>query len=298
MPEPTARKSLRKAQLAGRWYPDRASEVRREIEGWGPYLAQGGPECPGAAGADKALCVVPHAGWFFSGKLAAKALKAAGAALGAGGPEAVVVLGGHLPAGSPVIVYPEEGWETPLDPVRLAPELAGELARRAGGGLRFRSWEGPTGDNTVEVELPLLKHYFPEAEVLALRAAPDEGAAVLGRALLELFRDKRTLFVASTDLTHYGEAYGFSPAGPGPAGEKFREENDRRFIEAALALDLRAMLDLGNRRFAACSAGAAAAAAAVASEIKAAGSLVGYYASTDILPGEQSVGYAGIVYAP
>ncbi|MDR2613601.1 MAG: AmmeMemoRadiSam system protein B [Deltaproteobacteria bacterium] len=292
-------RTIRRSPLAGRWYPASAREIAREIAGWEDYR---GADCAAAAVGGpprtKALCTVPHAGWYFSGRLAARALEAAGAVLGPEGPEVAVVLGGHLPPGAPVIAYAEDAWETPLGPVELAPGLVPELAGASGGRLRFRTWEGPTGDNTVEVELPLVKHFFPRARVLALRAAPDRSAETLAGALLDVLRDRKTLFVASTDLTHYGDAYGFSPAGPGPAGERFREENDRAFVEAALAMDAGAMLNLGNRRSAACSAGAAAAIGRIAAELKAAGRLIDYYASTDILPGEQSVGYAGIVYAP
>jgi AmmeMemoRadiSam system protein B len=70
------------------------------------------------------------------------------------------------------------------------------------------------------------------------------------------------------------------------------------FVEAALEADPEAMLRLGNGSRAACSAGAAAAAAHMATSLGCRGRLIDYYSSTDVLPGEQSVGYAGIVYAP
>jgi AmmeMemoRadiSam system protein B len=246
-----------------------------------------------------AMCVVPHAGWFFSGKLAARTLEAAGSVLGPDGPETVVVLGGHLAPGAPCVCYAEDLWETPLDPAELLPGTARELEGLTGGKVRFRTWQGPTDDNTVEVELPLVRHYFPRARVLALRAAPDAGAMALAAGLLKALAGKRVLAVASTDLTHYGAAYGFAPAGPGAAGERFREKNDLAFVDAALARDPETMLELGNGNRAACSAGAAAACAWLASELGAKARLIDYYSSSDILPGgEQSVGYAGIVYAP
>ncbi|MDR1312370.1 MAG: AmmeMemoRadiSam system protein B [Deltaproteobacteria bacterium] len=298
MPEPAKTPTLRKAQLAGRWYPASAAETLAAIGEWEGYQGSGCASAIAGPPRDKALCVVPHAGWFFSGKLAARTLEAAGSLLGPGGPDVVAVLGGHLMAGSKTVSYPEDLWETPLDPVRLAPDLAPELASAADGALSLQIWRGPTGDNTVEVELPLVKHYFPKARVLALRASPDASAVALASALLKVLAGEKTLVVASTDLTHYGEAYGFEPAGPGAAGERFRERNDASFIEAALAMDPEEMLALGNERFAACSAGAAAAAACMASEMKCKSRLIDYYSSTDVMPGNQSVGYAGIVYAP
>jgi AmmeMemoRadiSam system protein B len=273
--------------------------VRDEIAGWDAYSGRDCAHAISGVPGETAMCVVPHAGWFFSGKLAARTLEAAGALLGPDGPSTVAVLGGHLAPGSESVSYSEDLWETPLDPAELLPRMAPEIQEASEGKLRFRSWSGPTGDNTVEVELPLVRHYFPRARVLAVRAAPDASALALGAGLLRALAGRKALVVASTDLTHYGAAYGFAPAGPGPAGESFRERNDRDFIDAALAMDPELMLDLGNMRHAACSAGAAAACAAMASALGARSRLIDYYSSSDVLPGgEQSVGYAGIVYAP
>jgi AmmeMemoRadiSam system protein B len=299
MTEPL-RKKLRRAQLSGSWYPGKKSQVLKEIDSWESYLET--PELSREfvlrKERDKVLAMVPHAGWFFSGRLAAKTLKAAEELFGEKGPSKVVVLGGHMPPGRPMVNYSEDEWETPLDPAPLTPELNQRLSEITKGSLEFRTWTGDTNDNTIEVELPLVRRFFPEASVMALRVVPDSSSEVLGKALLELFRDEKTLFIASTDLTHYGYAYDFCPAGPGSLGEKYRERNDRNFIEAALALDFEEMLKLGNDSRAACCSGAAGAVASIAKEIKAEGFLLDYYSSTDILPGDQSVGYAGIAYAP
>jgi AmmeMemoRadiSam system protein B len=263
----------------------------------GAGVSGGGGAAAGAA-PPAAMCIVPHAGWVFSGRLAAKTLKEAGAALGPDGPEAVAVLGGHLGPGSAGAWYPEDAWETPHGDLPLLTDLARGLSGGGGpGGVRLRRWDGPTQDNTVEVELPLVKALFPEAEALALRLPADPGSAETGLAILKLLEGRRALIVASTDLTHYGAAYGFAPAGPGPAGERFRDENDRLFIEAALAMDPDAVINAGEGRRAACSAGAAAAVAAAASALGLRSRLVDHYASTDVMPGDQSVGYAGIVYS-
>jgi AmmeMemoRadiSam system protein B len=292
-------KTLRRAQLAGRWYPGREKEALKEIEAWGSYLES--PELFSSFKVgkerDKVMALVPHAGWYFSGKLAAKTFKAARDLFGEKPPETVVVLGGHMAPGSPLINYSEEAWETPLNPAPLRPDLNPKLSEIAGKSLDFRTWVGQTNDNTIEVELPLVKRFFPESSVLALRATPDLSAKVLGSALSELFLNEKTLFVASTDLTHYGAAYDFCPAGIGPQGELFRERNDKNFIQAALSLGLADVLKLGNENRAACSAGAVAAVLAIASDAGAKGFLLDYYSSTDVLPGDQSVGYAGIVYA-
>jgi AmmeMemoRadiSam system protein B len=105
------------------------------------------------------------------------------------------------------------------------------------------------------------------------------------------------MFFGSTDLTHYGPNYGFSPQGYGPEAVKWvKEVNDKKFIDAALKLDGAGMLKIAAQDQSACSAGGAVAAVAAA---KADGAhqaaLVDYYTSYDIMPGDSFVGYAGIV---
>jgi AmmeMemoRadiSam system protein B len=204
-------------------------------------------------------------------------------------------MGGHLDHKDPIITYSEDFWETPLGPVELAPEMNAVLNEQV---LAFETWSGPTNDNTIEILLPLVKALAPKARIWALRVPPASKALILGSTLAEKYRSKpeKMLLVASTDLTHYGSAYAFAPAGPGDEGEKFRFQNDRTFIEAALALQPLNMILAGIKNRAACSAGAAAATAEAARLLGARSKLLDHYSSRDIMPGEMSVGYAAISY--
>lgn len=279
-------KKIRRSQLDGQWYPAVPGEVRAAIELWRPYIEDG--EAPGGAAKS---AIIPHAGWVFSGKLAAKTIWRAVQSLGAP-PELVVVLGGHLRPGEPIVVFDDDFWSTPLGHIPIASELNARLA----GKLEPRHWYGSTDDNTIEVQLPLVRHFCPEAALWPLRVASGPLAAPLGELMAELIRERPTLILASTDLTHYGRAYGFAPAGAGSEGEAFREANDKAFIEAALKLDPGLMMKAGEERRAACSAGAAAAAVETAKLLSAEPELVDHYSSADIHPGPQSVGYAGILF--
>jgi AmmeMemoRadiSam system protein B len=105
------------------------------------------------------------------------------------------------------------------------------------------------------------------------------------------------LAFGSTDLTHYGPNYGFSPKGYGPEAVQWvKEVNDKKFIDQTLKLDGDGMLKSAAQDQSACSAGGAVAAVAAA---KANGahkaSLIDYYTSYDIMPGDSFVGYAGIL---
>ena len=187
----------------------------------------------------------------------------------------------------------DDAWETPLGNLTLATEFYAPLAKR----LTLRE-ESP-GDNTIEVQLPLVKYFFPQAKLLALRAPHSDTAIELGQAVAAVAKELKVsiLVFGSTDLTHYGPNYGWSPKGYGPEAVKWvKEVNDKKFIDQALKLDGPGMLKTAQADQSACSAGGAVAAVAAA---KADGArkaaLIDYYTSYDVMPGDSFVGYAGVV---
>jgi hypothetical protein len=277
---------VRRRALPAGWYPVSARDCRREVE---DYLRAAPPRPEGLERVRGGI--VPHAGWLFSGRLAAWAFAAAAAEK----PEVVILFGGHLGQGPPRLIL-EDAWETPLGPLEIARELAGELARRL---PCQREPEVP--DNTLEIHLPMLKYLFPEVKLLAVRAPHTEVALRLGQEAAKLCRERGLTCLAfgSTDLTHYGPDYGFMPVGLGERALGWvKGTNDARFIKAALELDAEALLRLGPEEGSACSAGAAAAAVAAGRVLGAErGRLLASYTSADVAPfGESFVGYAAITF--
>jgi len=104
--------------------------------------------------------------------------------------------------------------------------------------------------------------------------------------------------IGSTDLTHYGENYGFTGHGTGAEAVTWvRDENDRRVIDAMLALDPQRVMAEARSRQNACCPGAAAAAIQAGRALGAtAAETVRYASSYDRSPGESFVGYVGIVF--
>ncbi len=262
------------------WYPASPDEIRRRI---GEFLAECPPRQPGVP-----AVVAPHAGWEFSGALAA----AAAASL-RGTAQTVVVVGGHLGPRDEVCGAFEELLETPLGPAHADVELL-EAVRRS-----LPVVEDRVPDNTVEVQLPLVRALLPAARVVAFRAPPSERARELGEAVhlasRQLGRD--VVLLGSTDLTHYGPSYDFAPKGRGESAARWvREVNDRRFLDAVLALDGGEAIRLALHERSACSPGAAAAAIAFA---RAGGAttaqLLHYRTSLDVMPASSFVGYAAVL---
>jgi AmmeMemoRadiSam system protein B len=287
--------SLRRRYLPRGWYPDDPERLRALAASWAGALD---PSLAGSAVA----AVAPHAGWTFSGSLAAKAVSSLAlpkpAASRPSEPPTLAVFGGHLPRGARPLAARESSFETPLGPLQADLELRGALDSSLGPALGLGSDD--EGDNTVEVLLPLVAALLPGVRVLWLRAPNDESSIELGRALFAAASSlgREIACLGSTDLTHYGPNYGFAPKGRGAAAEAWvRGTNDRRFVDALLALDGKAALALGEAERSACSPGAAVAALAFALSCGASDSrLIDYATSLDVRQDDSFVGYAAIAF--
>ena len=243
--------------------------------------------------------VVPHAGWSFSGKTAARVF----ATLEQGGakPSTFVFLGAlHRLSTDRPALYPRGAWETPLGELPVNESLARELLEADIGVEADPS--AHHGEHSIEVSLPFIRHFFPEADFVPIVCPPRRDCPQFGRALGAVLRDKPVVVLASTDLTHYGEGYGFAPAGS-DAGTalRFVNENDGRIIRLVENLDADAIVQEAKSRMNACGSGALAAAVAAARVMGAQkGILVEYTTSYDVYPEDpvyRVVGYAGMVLA-
>lgn len=275
---------VRERMLPVGWYPGSASGCQAEIE---HYMAGAAPL---PAGARVYGGIVPHAGWYFSGKAAARVF---GLTAKVTQPQVVVVFGGHLGGNSPPLLVSDEAWETPFGNISLATEFYAPLRKR------LTLAEEYLGDNTIEVQLPMVKYFFPKARVLAMRSPHSPQAMELGEAVVAVGQELKVSILAfgSTDLTHYGPNYGWAPKGRGPEAVKWvKEVNDKRFIDEALKLSGAGMLRAAQEDQSACSAGGAVAAVAAAQKLGAREAVLNdYYTSYDVMPNDSFVGYAGIV---
>jgi AmmeMemoRadiSam system protein B len=272
---------VRPRSLPPGWYPGGKEQTIRNIEEFRLSLAK--PAGTAIAG------IAPHAGWSFSGSIACHVFQSISTDA-----QTIVVVGGHLAPHSGLLAAFEQGYETPLGVLDADMELLEVL--RDSCSLR----EDRYADNTVEIQLPLLKYLHPEARALHLRASPSAEALQLGEELASAAErlGRNIAVVGSTDLTHYGDNYGFTPQGTGARAVKWvKEVNDRRLIDALLAMELEDALDLAGREHSACSVGGAVAAARFAERNGAArGELLEYRTSYDLSPSSFFVGYGGIIY--
>ncbi|GHV38120.1 hypothetical protein AGMMS49546_07870 [Spirochaetia bacterium] len=229
--------NLRESALPPGWYPQNPRDISHFLEGF-----------PQKQGPAACAAIAPHAGWFFSGAIAAAAVSGLDPAA-----ETVIVLGGHLGRGSLPLFACEDGVQTPLGAMMIDGPLRESLQK----SIPHR--EDRYRDNTVEVLLPMVRFYFPKARLVWLRlpaeASSFEAGKIIAQAASALGR--KAVVLGSTDLTHYGENYGFSPKGRGEEALQWvREQNDRAFIEAVEKENLREVLERAEQERACCSAGA------------------------------------------
>jgi AmmeMemoRadiSam system protein B len=282
---------LRPAVFAGSWYPKKAAACEKEIN---QFLSVGIPSP--AQPRTWTVGIVPHAGWYYSGQIACNVIQW----LKDPSPvDLVVLFGMHLHPGSANCLMPRGAWETPLGALPVAEELADHLIER----FEFKQETAHrfAQDNTMELQLPFVKHLLDPKQILAVGVAPNPRSLDIGRAVVDWAKEKgrRLKIIGSTDLTHYGRNYGLTSHGSGSeAVDWVRRENDRRVIEAMLAMDPHQVMDEGIRNQNACCSGAAAAAVEAARRMGATRSKeVAYATSYEKSPGDSFVGYVGVVFA-
>jgi AmmeMemoRadiSam system protein B len=280
--------------------PDRCRTVAAELVRAHP---QGGP----SARRNWRGAIVPHAGWICSGAIAGEAIAtlAAGAAAT---PDVVVVFGAiHTPLQTTAAALSSHrAWHEPTGDAQVEAELGAELleAGGAGGGLFVVDDRFHRREHAVEVELPLIQAAWPGARVLPVEVPVTDDAGEIGRRAARQAEAAglRALFLASSDLTHYGPSYGFAPAGVGPQGLAWAKDNDRRLLELVTRMRVDRIVPEVRENLNACGGGAIAATLAACREMGAIeAKLLKHRNSFETLadvhpqPPVDAVGYAGMV---
>jgi MEMO1 family protein len=206
---------VREAVVADQFYPGDAGKLEGAVRA---YLEDALP----ASGERPIALVAPHAGYVYSGQVAADAYAQAVDF----DYDVVVILGtNHTTQGfDQVSVYYGEGYRTPLGVAEIDRKLALELME-SDADFVFRE-DVHAGEHSVEVQVPFVQVAFPEAEIVtAVIGAPDPDLTErFGLALARVLKGRKALIVASSDLSHY------------PTGEE-ADVVDRKVLTAIASLD-------------------------------------------------------------
>jgi len=191
-----AQDAVRRPAVAGSFYPDDADALRAAVDA---YLVSARPPS-----AERPIALVaPHAGYVFSGQIAADAWRQAQ-------PfdyDTIVILGpNHTEAFDAVALYRGSGFRTPLGVAAIDTALAAALMK-ADDDVTWRD-SVHAKEHAIEVQIPFVQRLYPDARILPIVVATRDPArlARLGETLARLLAGRRALIVASSDLSHYPAA--------------------------------------------------------------------------------------------
>lgn len=254
---------IRQPAVAGVFYPDDPVRCRSEVEHYLKAARSAPVEIRDQSKVFGGLA--PHAGWGYSGALAARSLGLVAEA----DVQTVIVFGAvHRSYGRQAAVYSSGSWITPLGEIRIDEELARKILKAS--SQFTENLNAHTPEHSIEVEVPFLQIAAPRAMLLPIMVPSVAEAASIGaivaRSAVALGR--RVMCFASSDLTHYGPRFEFAPAGIGANGIKWAKEvNDRRILDLIVALDAEGIVAEARENHNACGPGAIAATIAACREL-------------------------------
>ena len=243
--------------------------------------------------------IVPHAGWRYSGKVAGRVFAAVASHRA---PRTVVVFGAvHAVRGRQAAIFSSGCWETPIGLV----EVDGRLAERILGhtNLLVDDAYAHEQEHSIEVQVPFIRHLLPGAMIVPIMVPANAQAAEVSESVARTIQTYRAdaVVVGSTDLTHYGPSYGFTPQGTGAQGLAWAKEvNDCRMIQRMLAFDAHGVVSEAQGHRNACGGGAVAATIAAARLLGADRAVLHEHTTSRDVTGDPSaadaVGYSGVVF--
>jgi len=268
---------LRLPAVAGRFYPSNSKELTALVREY----SRSDPRHPPAS---VKACLVPHAGYVYSGHVAGAVL--ARIAL----PEKIIVLGvRHYPRGEPVAILSSGAWRTPLGDVPIDEVLAKELCRAC--PLLREDSVAHSAEHSLEVQLPFLQVLAPGFSFVpvALGTVQFESLVSVGEAVARVVENSKesVLVLTSSDLNHYED-------------EKTTRVKDQRAIDRLLAFDPRGLYDTcRNEEISMCGLGPAVSMLTAMNILGAKKSELVKHATSGEVSGdyEQVVGYAGMIFS-
>src|SRR5256885_1732784 len=199
--------------------------------------------------------IVPHAGWVCSGAIAGETI----ATLASHGAVDVVVVFGaiHTPVRIEHAAFDSHGkWAMPGGTAEIAGEVEAKI--QEGSDLFIVEERLHRNEHAVEVNVPMIQLAFPGAAVLPIEVPVHEKAAEMGRQTAEKISAAglKAVYLASSDFTHYGTNYRFTPTGVGTAAMNWAKQNDQRLLNLIAGMQSDRVIAEVREHQNACGAGA------------------------------------------
>jgi AmmeMemoRadiSam system protein B len=278
---------VRRPTQAGTFYEGTAESLKRQIENC--FLHKLGPgKIPQIvkAGPRHVLGLVcPHAGYMYSGPVAAHAYYRLASN---GKPDVVVIFGpNHTGYGSALAVMNEGSWRTPLGDVEIESDIANQIVNESHivdvdeSAHRF--------EHSIEIQLPFLQYlYDSNFKIVPICFLMQDlsSAREVGKATARVLTGKNAIVIASSDMTHY-------------ESQESASKKDSLVLEAVEAMDdakLYSIIETQN--ISACGYGPIIALITAAKNLRAReAKLLCYKTSGDVIGDYSSVvGYAAVCF--
>ncbi|MFA5145221.1 MAG: AmmeMemoRadiSam system protein B [Candidatus Omnitrophota bacterium] len=207
-----AASKIRKAAVAGKFYPSSAGELKKQIK---DLIGKETDKT------DVIACMLPHAGYMYSGSVVAGVLSSVNIK------ERIVLLGpNHTGFGAPFSIMTEGIWQTPLGKVKIDSDLAKQLLR----GSKYLEDDSAAHiyEHSLEVQLPFLQYLKTDFKIVPIVFLSDgiEALKEIGEEIAGVLKGLKgsAMILASSDMTHYEP-------------QEAARNKDKEAIEAILALD-------------------------------------------------------------
>ncbi len=278
---------IRRPCQAGAFYEGTAKSLKTQIENC--FLHELGPgKMPEIVKEGRRQIiglVCPHAGYMYSGAVAAHAYYKL--ALD-GKPDVVFLFGpNHAGYGSGLAVMNEGFWRTPLGDVEIDSESAKQVVRES--SIVDVDDSAHRSEHSIEVQLPFLQYlYGSEFKIVPICFLMQDlsSAREVGEAVAKVLAGKNGVIIASSDMTHYEP-------------QESAEKKDKTVLEAVEAMDEAKLYSvIEAHRVSACGYGPIAALITAAKILGAKeAKLLCYKTSGDVIGDYSSVvGYAAVCF--
>lgn len=275
---------MRKPAVAGSFYAGSFAGLQQQLESCFKHpLGPGALPAGGASGKHTLGLVSPHAGYMYSGPVAAYGYARLAAEKV---PETVIILGpNHRGLGALLAIGRESSWQTPLGSVDVDVAAAEAIAKACPEAKQDDT--AHLMEHSLEVQVPFLQYIWSagfKIVPIAMLLQDAETAQELGRAIASVCRNRGCVIIASTDFSHY-------------ESQAAATRKDRLVLDAILELSPSRVEEVVNTNHVSmCGPGPVMAMITACRELGASSASVLRYATSGDISGDYSqvVGYASV----
>jgi AmmeMemoRadiSam system protein B len=287
---------VRKPAVAGQFYAGNEENLKQTIEEC--FLDDRGPKSlPQIGSGNKNIkgLVVPHAGYIYSGAIAAHSYNRLSEN---GFADTFIILGpNHTGMGSGVSVMTEGSWLTPLGKVPINETLGKQLWKN----IIDKDENAHLYEHSIEVQLPFLQYIAKDKQFnfvpICMAMQDYQTSDEVGKIIAETVKNsnEKIVIIASTDFSHAGFNYMSMPA-EGMRVDEYAQKQDNFAIDQILKMDPNGLIDTVHKNNISMCGYGPVATMLTASKILGANKaeLLKYGTSYEVHPSTSCVGYGAL----